>query len=65
MSRAGFYAYIPTKDGKEPMGTTNKLIMYDLKTARGAHRRARKYLGSKYLLFRYTNFYDDKTFHRV
>ena len=59
-----FYAYIPTKDGKEPMGTADKLL-FELKTTRGAIKRTRKHLGPRYMLFRYTNFYDDKTFRRV
>lgn len=59
-----FYAYAPTKDGKEPLGTANRTL-FELKTVAGAHRRVRKYLGPRYMLFRYTNFYDDKTFRRV
>ena len=59
-----FYAYRPTKDGKEPLGTSGKLL-FELETIGGAHKRARRYLGTTYMLFRYTNFYDDKTFRRV
>jgi len=59
-----FYAYKPTKDGKEPVGGDRKLL-FELKTVRGAHNRARGALGSNYRLFRYTNFYDDKTFREV
>jgi len=59
-----FYAYKPTKDGREPLGSDRR-ILFELKTIAGAHRRARSVLGSDYRLFRYTNFYDDKTFRRV
>jgi hypothetical protein len=59
-----FYAYIPTKEGKEPLGTSGRLL-FELKTVAGAHRHANKYLGAKHLLFVYHNFYDDKTFRRV
>jgi len=69
-----FYAYIPRKGnfyaghpktGDSPMGTENQL-MFELKTVAGAHRRARGVFKSKpYKLFRYSNFYDEKTFHQV
>jgi len=59
-----FYAYKPTKDGGEPLGTSGRTL-FELKTVAGAHRRARSVLGPRYRLFRYTNFYDNKTFRRV
>lgn len=61
-----FYAYAP-KDGKEPMGTDRKLL-FELKSIKGAHRRAQRVLGERYgeyVLFTYTNFYNDKTFKKV
>ena len=69
-----FYAYIPRKGnfyaghpktGDAPVGSGNQLL-FELKTVAGAHRRARSVFKSKpYKLFRYTNFYDEKTFHQV
>jgi len=59
-----FYAYIPTVDGEEPVGTFSR-VLFELKTVRGAKRRAERLLGSNYKLFQYTNFYDDKTFRRI
>ena len=59
-----FYAYKPTKEGKEPIGSDRRTL-FELKTIQGAHKRARSVLGPNYRLFRYTNFYDDKTFRQV
>ncbi len=59
-----FYAYIPRADGTEPVGGDKKLL-FELKTTQGAHRRARRYLGPRYRLYRYTNFYDNKTFRQI
>ena len=58
-----FYAYKGSAElGKEPCGGDGKLIIRDLKTVRGAHKRCRTYLGSEYRLYTFTSFYDNKTF---
>jgi hypothetical protein len=57
-----FYAYkgkLPL--GKEPLGTFDKLI-FELRTKKGAIRHCEKYLGLKFMLYTYYNFFDDKTF---
>ena len=59
-----FYAYVPTKEGREPVGGDRKLI-FELKTVAGAHKRARSVLGARYRLFTYTNFYRESTFRKV
>lgn len=59
-----FYAYVPDKNGQEPMGTDKKLL-FELKTLYGAIRRATRILGSEVRVFRYINFYDDMTFARI
>ena len=58
-----FYAYVPTKDGNEPTGTSDRLVIKDLKTARGALKRCLKAFGEKpFKLFTFTNFYNESTF---
>jgi hypothetical protein len=59
-----YFAYIPREDGSEPMGTEHK-ILFELKTMRGAIRRARRSLGDRFKLYSYTKFYDDKTFKLI
>jgi hypothetical protein len=59
-----FYAYKPRKDGTEPLGTDGR-ILFELKTVRGAIRRAKRILGESCRVFQYTNFYNDETFRRV
>lgn len=61
---AKYYAYVPRKDGTEPMGTGNRSL-FSLKTDAGAIRRARRSLGDTVRVERYTNFYDDDTFTRI
>jgi hypothetical protein len=56
-----FYAYKPELDGREPLGTANR-ILFELKTIAGAKRKAAKLLGPSAKLFTYWNFYDQKTF---
>jgi hypothetical protein len=56
-----FYAYVPNENGKEPLGTFNKLL-FELKTLRGAVNRCSKIFKKSYRLYTYTNFYDEKTF---
>lgn len=62
-----FYAYRVTADGKEPLGTSGRLIMRDLSTVNGAMRRmkmaSRK--GELWRLFSFTNFYDESSFKRL
>ena len=66
-----FYAYIPDASGNDTCGMIDwsikpggkmKKALFELKTVRGAHRKAQRLLGGRYKLFSYTNFYDDKTF---
>jgi len=59
-----FYAYKPTDKGTEPFGTQGR-ILFELKTRKGACRRAKRILGKDFRLFTYISFYDDKTFHEV
>jgi hypothetical protein len=61
-----FYAYVGTKPlGQESVGTSGKTL-FELKTIADAHRRAKSVFKSRsYRLYRYTNFYDDKTFREV
>jgi hypothetical protein len=61
---AKFYAYKPDSKGKEPIGSIHRTL-FELKTVDGAKNRAKKRLGSGYKLYKYTNFYDDKTFKIV
>lgn len=61
-----FYAYKGLASlGDESLGTEGKAIWKDLKTVRGAIRRASKLWGQDFSLFTFINFYDDKTFRRV
>lgn len=61
-----YYAYEGQHDlGKEPCGTSGKAIWKDLKTNRGALRRARRRFPHGFRLFRFTNFYDNNTFEEV
>ena len=59
-----FYAYIPTYNGLEPMGTGNK-ILFELKTNAGAIKRCRRVLGDYWRLFNYKEFYDNATFTQI
>jgi hypothetical protein len=56
-----YYAYVPDKDGREPLGTAGR-IRFELRTNSGAIRRARRLLGDKVVVSSYTNFYIDETF---
>lgn len=61
-----FYAYKGKAElGKEPLGTFDKMIIKGLKTVSGAKRRAVKRFGKDYRIFRFTNFYGNKTFTEV
>ena len=59
-----YYTYKPTTQGWEPTGTSNRSL-FELKTDAGAIRRARRLYGDTAMVFKYTDFYDDKTFRRV
>ena len=57
-----FYTYLPDKNGKEPMGTENRLL-FELKTIKGAAERCRRiFKTNNFKLFSYTNFYDNESF---
>ncbi len=60
-----YYAYKGTYSlGDEPCGSDNKLI-FELKTDAGAVRRARRILGAVCRAYRYTVFYNSKTFEWI
>ena len=63
----GFYAYLGNDElGSEPLGSGNKMIIPDLKTARGAIRRCNKYWsGKEFRVYSFTDFYDESTYKRV
>lgn len=61
-----YYAFIPREDGKSPLGTANRVVIRDFKLERNAKKRARVSLNTdKFVMFRYSNFYDNKTFKLV
>jgi hypothetical protein len=61
-----YYVYAGTADlGKEPLGTSGKSIWHDLKTNKGAYRRALKLYGANFRLYSFTNFYDNSTFKEI
>lgn len=60
-----YYAYTPTQDGKEPIGTEGRHLLA-LKTDEGAMRRCDRLFRDKpYRLYQYSNIYDDKTFRFI
>lgn len=59
-----YYAYKPTADNKEPMGTANRSL-FKLKTDGGAILRAQQSHGPTAKVYQYTNVYDGRTFRRV
>lgn len=66
-----FYAYIPDYFGNEPTGT-DKCILFELKTIKGAKKRAYRVLQKMnnykpccIVLKTYTNIYDKKTYKTV
>ena len=63
----GFYAYLGNDElGAEPLGSGNKMVIPDLKTARGAIRRCNKYWsGKEFRVYSFTDFYDESTYRRV
>lgn len=62
-----FYAYLGNADlGSEELGSFGRMVIPDLKTARGAIRRCNKYwAGKEFRVYSYTDFYDKRTFKRV
>ncbi len=62
-----FYGYKGSaKLGSERLGSENKILWSDLKTIKGAHRRATKIFGKGgYTLYTFTNLYDDSTYVSV
>ena len=63
----GFYAYIGNDElGSEPLGSFGRMVISDLKTARGAFRRCNKYWkGKVFRVYSFTDFYDESTYRRV
>jgi hypothetical protein len=59
-----YYAYIPTENGKEPLGT-EKRALFELKTDKGAIRKAKRILGNNIKLFRYFMFQDESSFEEI
>ena len=58
-----FYVYnsvVPL--GKESLGSEGKHIWRDLKTLKGAIRRAESYGYTEFSIYSFTNVYDDETF---
>lgn len=61
-----FYAYKGKfKLNNEPLGSDNRMIIKDLKTASGAARRCKKSWGDNFKLYSFTNFYDNNTFREI
>jgi len=55
-----FYAYIP-KDGKEPVGTADKIISRKYKSLKSFLKYG-LYNPDLFRVFTFTNFYDESTF---
>lgn len=51
--------------GKEPLGSTGRLVWRDLKTVGGACRRAERTYPGGFTLWAFRNFYDDRTFRLI
>lgn len=61
-----YYVYAGfNKLGEESLGTEGRNIWKDLKTDKGALRRAQRRYPQGFRLYRFTNFYDYKTFKEV
>ena len=63
----GYYAYVPTVDGLEPVGTANRAIRHDLYTDQSARKWAKRleFANKPYKLFYFRNIYDDSTFREI
>lgn len=59
-----YFAYTPNKNGKYVCGSSGKMFI-ELKTNRGAIKRAIKYMGKNIRVFRYYHFYDNSTFTQI
>lgn len=61
-----FYGYRGEfKLGTEPLGTSER-VLFELKTIKGAVRRARSRFGhDDFSLYSYTDFYDNDTFKKI
>lgn len=60
------YAYLPTPDGKEPLGTSGKIISRRHKTDAGFVRFARSvFNGKAFRAYRTTNFYRESEFRLI
>ena len=62
-----FYAYLGNNElGSEQLGSSGRMVIPDLKSARGAIRRCNKYWkGKKFRVYSFTNFYDESSYKRV
>ena len=62
-----FYAYLGDDEfGEESLKSDKIMIVDDLKTVEGVACRCMKYwVGKKFRIYRYTDFYDGSTFRRV
>jgi len=63
----GFYVYKGNEElGNEKLGTSGRMLWRDLKTTRGAIRRARSiFKGKPFMIYTFSNFYNDNTFSLV
>lgn len=59
-----FYVYKGSKPlGQEQLGSDGKYLWSDLKTIGGAIKRAKRtFKSNDFMLYSYSNFYDNKTF---
>ena len=67
MGDVKFYAYLGNEElGSERLGSFGRMVIHDLKTARGVIRRCNKrWSGKEFRVYRFANFYDESTFRRV
>lgn len=61
----GYYAYKPDKNGNEPLGTSGRIIITDLKTIKGVKNRCKSLFGDNFKLFSFSNFYNESTFKEI
>ena len=63
-----YYAYLPTPEGGEPLGTSNRIV-FDAVSDRGARQVVRNRFSRAEVpnvrLFRTPNFYDETSWRRV
>ncbi len=67
MGDVKFYVYLGNEElGSERLGSFGRMVIHDIKTARGAIRRCNKYWsGKEFRVYSFANFYDESTFRRV